>query len=137
METESENYLDRFEDRRMGRDRRDWDEFVLNDRRTGKDRRSGRERRKTQKPLIGPERRRLKNRNHSSNSDRKNAVTQEYYTLNEASRESGVSAEIIMSWLQRKIMDDASIARDRYGRRAFSRRDIELIRAIKRARENA
>jgi hypothetical protein len=125
------SYVEKFVDRRCGKDRRDWDEFVLTERRNSPERRSGVERRKKQLPFIGPERRRLRTEEEyrpSYSTD----LYKPYYTLNEAADVTETSASDILEWIRASLLKDSEIKRDFAGRRLFSRRHIEQIQMIKR-----
>lgn len=125
------NHAERFVDRRCGRDRRDWDEFIIQERRTGQERRNGIERRKRQDVFIGPERRKLKSREDylpSYSTD----LYKAYYVLNEAADITQTSASDILEWIRENLIKDSEIKRDSAGRRLFSKRDIEQINLIKR-----
>ncbi|MBN1899738.1 hypothetical protein JW926_00265 [Candidatus Sumerlaeota bacterium] len=125
------DYNSRFVDRRRGKDRRDWDEFVFQNRRTGTERRSGIERRREQTPFIGLERRKLKTREDFLIS-RPPSLNKSYYCLNEAADLTETSASDILEWIRCNLIKDSSLKRDYAGRRLFSRSDIEQISLIKR-----
>lgn len=125
------NYTERFLDRRCRRDRRDWDEFVMQDRRAAQERRSGIERRKKQDVFIGTERRKLRSRENSLPSYSTD-LNKSYYVLYEVAEITQASASDILEWIRSNLVSDMEIKRDFAGRRLFTRRDIEQIETIKR-----
>jgi len=128
------DYTEKFVDRRSGKDRRDWDEYVLKERRCGKDRRRKQERRKEQRNFPGEERRRVKHKNSPSSLSDKIKIQKSHYTLQEVSRITGISPSKILKWIRNKLIKDSEIKRDLYGRRAFSQEDIKKIELLKRYR---
>ncbi len=127
-------YTTRFENRRSGKERRDWDEFVLHNRRDGNERRAGKERRRTQKPFPEDDRRKRKTEEEQSTSQgRRHKRVPHYYTTREAAERTGISLGTLLLWIRNKVLDDARIHRDRFGRRAFTEADIDRIFAIKKS----
>jgi len=125
-------YTDKFLDRRSGRERRDWDEFVVNNRRKGHDRRSGTDRRKRQVAFPAPEKRRLKRQQKKSYNPVFDAnFTKQFYVLPEVAQIVEVSPSDILEWIRSKWINESDIGRDHFGRLAFTRSNIEKIKALK------
>jgi predicted DNA-binding transcriptional regulator AlpA len=126
-------YPDRFKERRSRKDRRDWNEFVAKDRRSGKERRSNKERRCSQKPFNVIERRKFKvapQKKDIASQQRKMKDTR--YSLGEVAKKTGVSQSQILEWINRKRLNDARIRRDTNGRRVFSEEDIREISTLQK-----
>ncbi len=125
-------YTDRFEDRRTGTDRRDWDEYVMQNRRAGPDRRAGLERRRKQLPFAGEERRKLKTpRDYISSYAQNHNINAASFPLFDASRLLGISASDILDWIRWKWVNEADFKRDAYGRFVFSKCDMDKLLKIK------
>jgi hypothetical protein len=128
-------YTERFWERRQGKDRRDWDEFIVYDRRLKKERRSGKDRRRNQKPFIVAERRRLRKSFETiTTPTHKRMLRKQYYAIQEVARKTGVPVSTIITWLREKVINDVDIHRDVYGRRAFTEDNIKHIIAIKKSK---
>ena len=124
----------KFVNRRSGKDRRDWDEFVVHDRRGGSERRGGGERRRRRKPFPGSERRKNNSETEPFTSRvRKHRFAPHSYTTREAAEKAGISVGTLLLWIRNKVLDDALIHRDRFGRRAFTKADIDKILAVKKS----
>lgn len=128
--------------RRADKDRRDWDEFVIHNRRHEKERRAHENRRRQQQPLEGHDRRRssLRQQEHPSNSLRqpigkpveKKPPGKVFYTTSEAAEQTGVSQATLMLWIRNNVIDDSKIKRDSSGRRIWREKDLDTIREVKK-----
>jgi len=127
-----------FYDRRSGRDRRDWDIFVYPDRRTGIERRSGLDRRQSDGPYDGPERRKKvepggeeKQGETPRTARAPKPLEDRYYSTAEVARITGLSQTTLLLWLRNKVIDGSRIKRSVEGRRLWTREDIEEIERVK------
>ena len=128
---------------RSDKDRRDWDEFVIHNRRLAKDRRTSKDRRRQQQPFEGSDRRRssLRQQERSSNSLRqpigkpveKKPARKVFYTTIEAAEQTGISQPTLMLWIRNNVIDDSKIKRDSSGRRIWREKDLDMIRKIKKS----
>ena len=129
--------------RRADKDRRDWDEFVIHNRRHEKERRAHEDRRRQQQPLEGHDRRRssLRQQERSSNSLRqpigkpveKKPARKVFYTTSEAAEQTGISQPTLILWIRNNVIDDSKIKRDSSGRRIWREKDLDMIRKIKKS----
>jgi len=128
--------------RRADKDRRDWDEFVIHNRRHEKERRAHEDRRRQQQPLEGQDRRKssLPKQERSSNSLRqpigkpveKKPAGKVFYTTSEAAEQTGVSQATLMLWIRNNVIDDSKIKRDPSGRRIWREKNLDTIREVKK-----
>jgi hypothetical protein len=131
----------KYSNRRSGKERRDWDEFVLHDRRQEK-RRVSPDRRGKQQSFESPDRRRPAppEKEHSSPSSsqplgkpgEKTPPQKSLYTTSEAAEKTGISQATLLLWIRNRLIDDAKIKRDPSGRRIWRAQDLETIREIKK-----
>ena len=129
--------------RRSGKDRRDWNEFVVHERRGEKGRRTKKDRRTNQEFFKGSDRRKssMHKEEPSSRSfvrsskkpDKKKPAGKEFYTTSEAAELTGVSQVTLTLWIRNNVIDDAQIKRDQSGRRMWSEKNLKMIQEIKRS----
>lgn len=110
--------------------------FVYPDRRRGQERRSGRERRDTDTPFDGLERRQKRApRAESPTSKRVASKTpsngKPFYTTAEVADMTGLSQTTLLLWIRNKVIDGSRIKRSLEGRRLWSREDVNEIERIK------
>jgi len=126
-------YSERFQDRRMGRDRRGWDEFVLQNQRSGMDRRNVTERRRQQLPFVGQERRKSKiPQDFISSYAQKHNIGLTSFHLYDVAQITDIPAPDILDWIRWKWINDADFTRDADGRFVFSKSDIDKLMKIKK-----
>jgi len=125
-------YTERFQDRRNGKDRRGWDEFVMQNRRSGRDRRSGLERRRQQLPFVGTERRKSQiPQDFIISYAQKHHVGLTSFHLYDVTQITDIPAPDILDWIRWKWINDADFKRDYDGRFVFSKSDIAKFMKIK------
>lgn len=126
-------YTERFQDRRTGKDRRGWDEFVLQNRRSGMERRNGLERRSQQLPFVGPEKRTSKiPRDFISSYAETHKIGSASFHIYDAAHITDIPAPDILDWIRWKWISDADCTKDTDGRFVFSKSGIDKLMKIKK-----
>ena len=126
-----------FSERRSSRDRRDWQEFVLKNRRNDRERRSDKDRRSKIDINFKPEKRRKIDtieKELESVSEKQKKYKPEYYSTHEAAQLSGVSQPTLLLWLKNGTINNSKIKRNATGKRLWTRTDVEAIKRV-RSRE--
>lgn len=125
-------YTERFQDRRMGKDRRGWDEFVLQNRLSGMERRNSAERRRQQLSFVGPEKRKSQiPRDYIRSYVQRHNIDPASCHLYEVAQITDIPAPDILDWIRWKWINDADIKRDTDGRFVFPQSVIAQLLKIK------
>lgn len=127
--------------RRSGKDRRDWDEFVIHDRRNGKERRAHENRRHQHEAFEGLEKRKSSHAQEpppgpsnrvTGKRTAKKPAAKAFYTTSEAAAQTGISQATLTLWIRNNVIDDSKIKRDPSGRRMWTQDNLEMVRKIKK-----
>jgi len=126
--------MKRFYERRAGRERRDWNEFVTDNHRTGAERRSGADRRQNGRSYSGPERRRVVVETPTPPPQRASirpSNEKAYYSTAEVAELTGLSQSTLLLWIRNKMIDGSRIKRSVEGKRLWTPEDVDEIRRVK------
>lgn len=127
--------MSEYGERRASRDRRDWDVFVFPERRAKQERRVGQERRVTDTPYDGSERRQTPVPGVDAPAAKPDSIKafggKPYYSTAEVADATGLSQTTLLLWIRNKVIDGSRIKRSVEGRRLWTREDIDEIEQIK------
>ena len=126
--------MKRYFEQRSGRDRRDWDMFVHPDRRFARDRRSGADRRQSNGPYGGSERRRVAAITATPPPQpipKRPSEEKTFFSTAEVADLTGLSQSTLLLWIRNKMIDGSRIKRSVEGKRLWTHEDIEEVRRVK------
>jgi len=124
-----------FVDRRSGKERRDWNEFVVYEKRITGERRKLKERRVRIDLNYKPERRKrvdmISSQSGNSKEDREQNERPRYFSTQEVAEMVGISQPTLLLWLQNGLISESTITRSGSGKRLWVIEDIEHAKKIK------